>query len=193
MPTDIPVTVQVSNFQLGPNGGQWQIFLDDNLLLQVKDGSTSAVLHAVPAGDHALTVALATDDKTIVATDGAGIGVGPEPGEIPGTALDLDCKWQSLDGGSDTWYQVPYHQGTQLQLTLDDYGSNFGFDVWDPQRIQTWGTPDQEAPTGSGAPDPVQPGHDLVWSGHLTSDGTYFVHLTNNDSAPEPYMLCSTP
>jgi len=101
--------------------------------------STSATLRAVPAGDHALTVALATDDKTIVATDGAGIGVGPQPGDIPSMALDTTCGWQTLDGGGDTWYKIPYLQGTQLEITLDDYGAGIGFEVWDPRSSQDLG------------------------------------------------------
>jgi methionine-rich copper-binding protein CopC len=191
-PSDIVVTVQVSNFQLGQGGKRWQFYLDDQLLLQVTDGSTSATLRAVPAGDHALTVALATDDKTIVATDGAGIGVGPQPGDIPSTALDTTCGWQTLSGGGDAWYKIPYQQGTRLEITLDDYGAGTGFDVWDPARIQTWGRPDQVSPVGSGSPNPDEPAHDLTWAGHLAGNGTYFVHLTNNDTVTDSYRLCST-
>ncbi len=191
-PSDIVVNVQVSNFQLGQGGRRWQVYLDDQLLLQVTDGSTSATLRAVPAGDHALTVALATDDKTIIATDGAGIGVGPGPGDIPATAVNTTCGWQTISGGSDTWYTVPYTRGTQLEITLDDYGAGIGFDVWDPLQIQTWGTLDQVPPVGSGSPNAAEPNHDLTWAGHLPDNGTYFVHLTNNDAVTDSYRLCFT-
>ena len=191
-PSDIVVSVKVSNFQLGQGGKRWQVYLDDQLLLQVTDGSTRATLRAVPAGDHALTVALATDDKTVVATDGAGIGVGPQPGELPTTALDTTCDWQPLDGGGDTWYRIPYNQGTQLEITLDDYGAGVSFEVWDPDQVKSWGTPDQVMPVGNGSPNPDEPGHDLTWAGHLAGNGTYFVHLTNNDAVADSYRLCST-
>ncbi len=76
-PSDVPVSVKVSNFALGQGGRRWQVYLDGNLITQVTDGSTSTTLKAVKKGDYALKVALATDDQTIVATAGVPLSVGP--------------------------------------------------------------------------------------------------------------------
>ena len=76
-PSDVPVTVKVANFALGQSGRRWQVYLDGSLLAQVADGSTTTTLKGIKAGDYALKVALATDDKTIVATAGTHLGVGP--------------------------------------------------------------------------------------------------------------------
>jgi len=75
-PSDVPVTVKVANFALGQGGRRWQVYLDGNLVAQVTDGSTTTTLKGVKKGDYALKVALATDDKTIVATAGNHLGVG---------------------------------------------------------------------------------------------------------------------
>ena len=75
-PSDVPISVKVSNFALGQGGRRWQVYLDGKLVAQVTDGSTSTTLKAVKAGDYALKVALATDDTTIVATAGSHLGVG---------------------------------------------------------------------------------------------------------------------
>jgi methionine-rich copper-binding protein CopC len=192
VPADVTVNIQVSNFPLGQEGHKWIVYLDNKLVQQVTDASTTVTLHAVPAGDYALKVALATSDNTVVATGGTGLGVGPGPGDIPSTAIATTCNWQPLIAGSDIWYQIPYIAGNQLEITLDNKGTNVGFDVWDSQRIQTWGTPNQTAPIGSGTANPNEPGHDLTWSGHLPSNGSYWVHVTNNDTADHAYNLCSS-
>ncbi len=188
---DVTVNIQVNNFPLGQDGRKWLVYLDNQLIQQVTDASTNVTLHAVPQGDYALKVALVSSDNAVVATAGTGLGVGPGPGDIPATALDTTCNWQSLAGGNDTWYKIPYSSGNQLEITLDNKGTGVGFDVWDPQRIQTWGSPDQTAPIGSGTHSSNEPGHDLTWSGHLTTNGIYWVHITNNDTMSDSYRLCS--
>jgi methionine-rich copper-binding protein CopC len=192
VPADVTVNIQVSNFALGQDGHKWLVYLDNQLVQQVTDASSSVTLYAVPQGDYALKVALATSDNTVVATAGTGLGVGPGPGDIPSTAIATTCNWQPLTAGSDIWYQIPYVAGNQLEITLDNKGTNVGFDVWDPQRIQTWGSPDQMTPTGSGTANPNEPAHDLTWSGHLLMNETYRVHVTNNDTVDHSYNLCST-
>ena len=189
-PADVVVGIQTNNFKLGQGTNRWQVYLDGKLMLQVMDNSTSVVLHAVPGGDHWVKVALATGDNTVVATAGAGIGVGPSDGDTPLLALTNTCTWQSLDGGGETWYKIPYQKGTQLEITLDNNGAGIGFDVWDPWLIQTWNTPDQTFPTGSGSPNAAEPSHDLTWVGHLPDNGMYYVHLSNNDSDVNKYRLC---
>ncbi len=84
VPADVVVTIKVSNFPLGQGNRRWQIYLDDQLAMQITDGATSATLKAVRKGDYALKVALATDDKTVVATDGVTLKVGAEE-EAPKT------------------------------------------------------------------------------------------------------------
>jgi LPXTG-motif cell wall-anchored protein len=74
-PSDVVVTVNVTNFALGQAGRRWQIYLDSNLVAQVTDGSTTTTLKAVKKGDYAMKVALATDDKTVVATAGTHLGI----------------------------------------------------------------------------------------------------------------------
>ncbi len=191
-PSDILVGIQPKNFALGQGNNRWQVYLDGKLALQVMDGSLSAMLHAVAGGDHAIKVALATGDNTIVATDGAGIGVGPGPGYGPTLALTSTCGMQSLSAGGDVWSKIPYQRGTQLEITLDENGAGIGFAVWDPDQIKTWNTPDQVLPVGSGAPNPAEPSHDLIWVGHLPDNGDYYIHLMNNAPIAAAYRLCST-
>lgn len=77
-PADVVVTIKANNFTLGQGGRRWQVYLDDNLMIQVTDGATTTTLKAVPKGEHALKVALAMDDKTIIATTGMQLGIGEE-------------------------------------------------------------------------------------------------------------------
>jgi hypothetical protein len=77
-PSDVLITIKVANFALGQGGRRWQVYLDGNLLTQVTDGSTTTTLKAVKKGDYALKVALATDDKTVVATAGTHLGIAME-------------------------------------------------------------------------------------------------------------------
>jgi hypothetical protein len=190
-PADVIVNIATNNFQLGQGNNRWQVYLDGKLMIQVMDTSTSAALHAVPRGDHWIKVALATGDTAVVATAGAGIGVGPGDGDTPTLALLPTCGLQSLGAGGDTWYKIQYRKGTQLEITLDDNGAGISFDVWDPDLIKTWNTPDQTFPTGSGSPNSAEPAHDLTWVGHLVDNGMYYVHLTNNDPVADSYRLCS--
>jgi LPXTG-motif cell wall-anchored protein len=92
-PAEVVVSIKTSSFQLGQNGRRWQVYLDDKMVAQVTDGSTSTTLKAVAKGDYALKVTLATDDKTIVATAGTAITIGPAeetpaPTTLPKTGAD---------------------------------------------------------------------------------------------------------
>jgi methionine-rich copper-binding protein CopC len=77
-PSDVPVTVKVSNFALGQSGRRWQVYLNGDLAAQVTDGSTTTTLKGVKKGDYGMKVTLATDDKTIVATAGLHLSVAPD-------------------------------------------------------------------------------------------------------------------
>jgi len=76
-PSDVAVTIKVANFALGQNGRRWQVYVNGDLVTQVSDGSLSTMLKGMKKGDYALKVALATDDKTVVATTGMHLSVGP--------------------------------------------------------------------------------------------------------------------
>jgi hypothetical protein len=99
-PSDIPITIKAANFALGQSGRRWQVYLNGDLVAQVTDGSSTTTLKAVKKGDYTLKVALATDDKTIVATAGLSLDVGPAeaapaptpapaPSTLPKTGSDV--------------------------------------------------------------------------------------------------------
>lgn len=85
VPSDVVVTVKVSNFQLGQAGRRWQVYLDDKLVTQVTNGSLTTTLKAVPKGDHELKITLATaaDEKSVVTTSAVAFTVGAPPTPTP--------------------------------------------------------------------------------------------------------------
>ena len=98
-PSDITISIKAANFALGQAGRRWQVYLDGNLVTQVTDGSSTTTLKAVKKGDYALKVALATDDKTVVATAGLALSVGPED-QAPTTQPTTNRRTAQLTGSS---------------------------------------------------------------------------------------------
>ena len=116
-PADVVVTIKANNFPLGQNGRRWQVYLDDKLVLSVTDDKTTATVKSVEKGDHALNVKLATDDKTIVATAGVHLTIGPEQATqaMPTTAAQLN---PSSASSTDYSFAAPLTLGIVVVLGL---------------------------------------------------------------------------
>ena len=114
-PSDVPVTIQVSNFALGQNNNHWQVLLDDEgtLAADVKDNRTTTTIKNLDKGDHLIKVVLLAGTTT-VATDITTVTVGaeeqptpapapssaqqPAPQKLPTTGADnpADLRWAAL-------------------------------------------------------------------------------------------------
>ncbi|MCA1554026.1 MAG: copper resistance protein CopC [Chloroflexi bacterium] len=107
VPSDVPVSIRVSNFTLGQNNNHWQVFIDDDnkLLADIKDASTTTTLKKVGHGVHLIKVALLTSND-VVATASSSVLVGVEeeehsdhaPQQIPKTGADNSAElgWAAL-------------------------------------------------------------------------------------------------
>ncbi len=109
-PSDVPVTIKVSNFALGQGNNHWQVLLDDEgtPAADVKDASTTTTIKNLDKGDHLIKVVLLAGTTT-VATDSTSITVGapeqpapaqgqPAPSNLPKTGADNsgDLGWAAL-------------------------------------------------------------------------------------------------
>lgn len=112
-------------------------------------------------------------------------------GGAPADAMDITDAQRSVEPGAQAWYKVGSGDGPQhLEVWIDTYGKEgLGFGVYSPEQMaEGWPT---TPPKGRGASNQKGTGHDLFWSGQSPAGGTWYVLVTNHNSAPMQYTIGS--
>src|SRR5207247_1555793 len=95
VPSDVTVSIKVSNFALGQTNNHWQVFMDDDnkLVADIPDASTSTTLKNVGQGVHLVKVALLTGNNVVAkASSRAQVGAEEDEEHAPQNAPDAPQK-----------------------------------------------------------------------------------------------------
>lgn len=121
----------------------------------------------------------------------------PAAGAAPSNGIFLDsgpaetCSAQVLPAGGQSWFQVAYHPGKDLEIYALGY-SNVDVSVFDPQQISSY--PAKSEPVGVLTPNKNEPMYLKSWLGHLwlaNQADVYYVQASNSASSPASFSLCT--